>query len=513
MASASDTRPSEVPRPARSAGLRGRLKEIPRPLALILLAGAVLSLAWAVSSPSLEGPDEAKHFAYVQYLAETGHLPRVATEAEPEVAPGSTEEQVTVNSLLLRPAITNRRVRPAWSSADLSVLHQAERTMPRGSRGNGADGNPLAKNPPLYYALMTIPYRVFVWLPLLKRVFLMRLFNMLFYLATIVFAWLIAGELFGPVRWKQSLTAGVVAFEPQMPFLAVTINPDNLLIALTTGFLLASIRLIKRGPSLWRVLAASLFAAAASLTHGRGLVTLPVLAVVLVVAWIRHRPSARGTLLLGAAGIAPVGAAFLFYALFGKASGTGSLYGGQLKELNSTHRSFKVGQFLSTIWNFYFEPIVKTPKAIGPKWGWRQVFVEGFYGGFGSGNLTLPKGVVAALRVLTLLSIAGFIAAVVACWRQVRRASPYVLVGLSLLVTSLVFLHYVNYRAVLNRGTGHLFIGRYLLEMIALFGVAITFTAGSLPRRQGPLFGAAILAFGVLLCFTGLLVSDFRFYG
>jgi hypothetical protein len=514
MASASDTRPGDDARAPRRRGLRARLREVPRPLALILFVAATLSLAWDVASPSLEGPDEAKHFAYVQYLAETGHLPRVLSEAEPEVAPGSTEEQVVVNSLGLRPAITNRRVRPDWSSADLNFLHQAERTMPRGSRRNGGSGNPLAKNPPLYYALMTIPYRVFVWLPLLKRVFLMRLFNALFYLATIVFAWLLAGELFGTVRWKQTLTAGVVALEPQMPFLSVAIQPDNLLIALTTGFFLASVRLIKRGPSPGRVLAASLFAAAASLTHGRGLVTLPVLAVVLVVTWIRHRPAARGTLVLAAAGVAPVGAAFLFYALFGKASGSGSLYGGQVTELNSapTQRGFKVGQFLSTIWNFYFEPIVKTPKQIGPKWGWRQVFIEGFYSGFGSGNVSFPTSVVAVLRALTLLGLVGLVAAVIACWQQVRRAWPYVVVALSLVVTSVVFLHYVNYRAVLNRGTGHLFIGRYLLPMVALFAIATTFTASSLPRRFGAMFGAAILACGVLLCFTGLLVSVFRFY-
>jgi 4-amino-4-deoxy-L-arabinose transferase-like glycosyltransferase len=512
MASVSETTPREDPRPARGRGLPGRLKQVPTPLALILLVAASLSVAWDVASPSLEGPDEAKHFAYVQYLAETGHLPRVQTKGEPEVAPGSTEEQVTVNGLGLRPAITNRRVRPFWSSADLTLLHQAERSMPRGSRGNGGADNPLAKNPPLYYALMTIPYRVFVWLPLMKRVFVMRLFNVLFYVVTIVLAWMIAGELFGTVRWKQTLTAGAVALEPQMAFLSTAINPDGMLIAIVTGFLLASIRLVKRGPSLWRVLGASLLAAAAVLTHGRGLVTLPVLAVVLVVTWIRHRSAARGALVLGVGGVAPVGVAFIAYALFGKAGGTSSLYGGQVTELNSTHHGFKLGQFLATIWNFYLEPIVALPKRIGPKWGWRQVFIEGFYGGFGSGNVSFPRGVLSALQTLTLLGLLGLVAAVVAAWRQVRRAWPFVLIALSLLVTSVVFFHYVNYRAVLTRGSGHLFVGRYLLPMIALFGVAITFVASSLPRRLGPLFGAAILGCGVTLCITGLFVSMFRFY-
>jgi hypothetical protein len=80
-------------------------------------------------------------------------------------------------------------------------------------------------------------------------------------------------------------------------------------------------------------------------------------------------------------------------------------------------------------------------------------------------------------------------------------------------VTTIVFLHYVDYRAVLVRGTGHLFIGRYLLPMVALFGLAVTVTVGALPRRSGPLVGAAILGFAVVLCFTGITVSMFRFYG
>jgi hypothetical protein len=484
-------------------------------LALILLIGAILSVAWNVATPPLQGPDEARHFAYLQYLAETGHLPHVASGSEAlEVAPGSTEEQGALNTLGLRPTITNRKVRPAWSSADLSLWHEVERSLPRGSRANGAE-NSLAKDPPLYYAVMTIPYRAFIWLPLLKRVLVLRLFNSLFYLATIVMAWLIAAEVFGAVRWKQALTAGVVALEPQLSFMSAVINPDSLLVALTTGFLLASLRLVKRGPSPVRVLVPGVLAAAAVLTHGRGLVLLPVLAVVLVATWIRYRPAARQTLGLAVVAIAPVCVAFLAYVLFGRAAGTGSLYGGQVSELTGKTTSgghFKLGQFLSSIWNFYFERLAPLER-VGPRWGYRQVFIEGFYGGFGSGNVSFPKGVLAALQALTATGLLALCAAAVACRRQLRRAWPVVVVALSLVLTSIVFLHYVNYRAFLTRGAGHLFVGRYMLPMVALFALAIAFTVSSLPRRPAALVGAAVLACGVLLCLTGVTVSMYRFYG
>jgi hypothetical protein len=482
---------------------------------VILVVGALQSIAWNLVTPAFEGPDEAAHYAYIQYLAETGHLPRQPAAQASEAStrtPGSTEEQDALTWLNLRPTIGNYAGRPAWTAADLKLWHRVERSMPRGSRANGAGSNRLAKDPPLYYAVMAVPYRMFVWLPLLKRVFVLRLFNALFYLATIALAWLVAGEVFGRVGWKQALTAGAVALEQQMAFMSAVINADSLLIALTTGFLLAVLRLVRRGPSIRRVLTASVLAAAAVLTHGRGLVTLPVLAVALVVVWIKHRPATRETLVLGAAGVAPVGAAFVAYFLFARGAGTSSLYGGQISELNAK-TGFKLGQFLSITWNFYFEKLASLHEHFGPKYGYRQVFIQTFFGHFGSLDTAIPKRATDLLRDLSALGVLGLSAAVAVRWRQLRRAWPVVVVLLALLLTTIVFLHYVNYRALLESGgVRALLVGRYLLPMICLFGLAIAFTVGSLPRRWGPLVGAAILALGGLSFITSIAVTTTRFY-
>ncbi len=120
------------------------------------------------------------------------------------------------------------------------------------------------------------------------------------------------------MRWKQTLAAGIVALEPQLAFMSAIINPDNLLIALTTGFLLAAIRLVTRGPTMARVFGASVLAAAAVLTLGRGLVTLPVLLVALAAAWFRPPARHCETLARAAAAVATVGVAFIAYASFGR---------------------------------------------------------------------------------------------------------------------------------------------------------------------------------------------------
>ncbi len=483
------TAPTGVARSARHPipeRLRRRVKAVPIPLAMLLIVGALLSIAWDVAVPPFQGPDESSHVAYLQYGAENGRMPSVRAGG------ASTEESEALRWLNLRPLAGNLSARPAWSSADLKIWHEIEHSMRRGSRANGAGENPLAKNPPLYYAAMAIPYRMFVWLPLLKRLFVLRLLSALSYLATIALAWVIAGEVFGPMRWKQT---------------------DSLLIALTTAFLLAALRAVKYGPSMARVLTASGLAGAAVLTHGRGLVTLPVLAVVLLVSWIKYRPAIRETIVKGSAVVGTVGAAFLAYLLLGRASGgSRTLYGGQVGELNSG-ASFNLRQFLSSVYQFYFPRLQSLRPRIGPEYGYRQVFINTFFGTFGSLEVMFKQRLYDALQVLSAVGLVGFYTAVITRWRRLWASWPIVVVMLALLLTTLVFLHYVSYRALLgNGGSDPLIVGRYLLPMVSLFGLAVVFTVGSLPRRLGPLVGAVILSIGILLSLTGVGITMARFY-
>jgi 4-amino-4-deoxy-L-arabinose transferase-like glycosyltransferase len=492
----------------RNMRLRSGVTSVPTPLALLLIVGLLLSIAWDVALPAFQGPDEVGHFSYLQHLAETGELPHVTGGGKPN----SAEVREALSSLNLKALVGDIRARPAWSSADLRLWHEVERTLPRGARASGTGPNPLAKNPPLYYAVMAIPYRMLVWLPLLKRLFVLRLVNALFYLATVVLVWMLAGELFGRVRWKQALAAGVVALQPQLAFMSAVINADILLIALTSAVLLAAVRLVKLGPSLGRILTASGLTAAAVLTHGRGLITVPVLLAALAASCIKHRTGLRDALARGGAASATVGGALLAYLAFGRASGSGGLYGGQASELN-TGTGFKLGQFLSFIYQFYFPKLTELHRRIGPAYGYRQVFIDTFYGAFGSLEVAFKARIYDTLQVLSAIGLLGLYTAVVLRWRRIWKSWAVVIVMLALLITNLMFLHYVSYRALLDsRGTEPLIVGRYLLPMVSLFGLAVAFTVGSLPGRLRPLVGAMILAGGVLLSLTGIGITMARFY-
>ncbi len=496
-------------RPSLARRAQRSLRRVPLTLALLLAAGALQSIAWDIAQPAFQGPDEIAHFAYVQHLAETGSIPSASGTKHSS----SSEVQRALIQLNLASLLGNAAARPGWSSADLALWHQAERQLAPGSRANGAGPNSTAGNPPLYYAVMAIPYRLFIWLPLLKRLFVLRLFSALFFLATITFTWLIAGELFGRVRWKQAVAAGAVAVEPQLAFMSAVINSDSMLIAVTTAFLFAALRMVTRGPSLRRVLCAGALAAVAVLTHGRGLVTLPVLCVALGAAWIRHRPPARETLVRALAMAAPLGIAFaILSSLSGGGGGVGGgLYGGQVHALNSG--AFNIPRFISTVYQFYLPPLTSLPPRLGPAYGYRQVFIDTFYGTFGSLEVAFSPRTYDLLQLASALGLVGFYTSCVLRWRTLLRWWPVVVVMLSLLLTNMFFLHYVSYRALLTNGaTDPIVVGRYLLPMVSLFGLAIAFTVGSLPRRAGRLMGAAILATGVLLALGGIGITAARFY-
>lgn len=487
-------------------GLRARIGRVPLVLALLLAVGAMQSLAWDVAVPPFQGPDESTHFAYLQYLAENGKMPSTTRGG------ASTEESEALRWLNLRPLIGNLSARPAWTSADLAAFREIERHEAKGSRGNGVGENPLGKNPPLYYAAMAVPYHALLWLPLLKRLFILRLFDALCFLATIAITWVLAGEIFGAVRWKRTLATAAVALEPQLAFTSAVINSDNLLIALSSAFLLAAVRLVKYGPSMRRVLVASGLAAAAVLTHGRGLVTLPVLALALAIAWIVFRPASRQVLARGGAALATILGAFVVYVLLGRASGGRALYGGQVGELQRG-ASFNLRQFLSSVYQFYLPRLVGLQPRLGPEYGYRQVFIETFYGTFGSLEVHFKPRAYDLLQVLSAVGLVGLYTAVVLRWRRLRRSWPVVVVMASFALTTVLFLHYASYRALLNNGgSDPIIAGRYLLPMIPLFGLAIAFTVGSLPRRVGATLGALIISTELVFALTGLGITMTRFY-
>src|SRR3954452_4686339 len=312
---------------------RARKLRLPSPLLLLLAVTFLLGLAWVAATPPLQGPDEEAHLGYVQYLAETGNAPSGAGPGTPD----SREVVAARTAYGLRRLIGNVSARPLWGG------HVSER-FTDADRANGSGGNPMAKNPPLYYAYEAVPYWAFHRASVVERQLWMRVASVLLGVLTVALTWLIAAELTAR-EWVRFTAAAAFALHPQLSFITATINPDALLVALTTAFVLAAVRVTRRGPTLGWMAALGANAGAAALTHGRGFALVPAALVIVALALVRSRsPRYAIAALVPLAALVPRAALVL-----------GAVAAAPDDELrqNTAAASFHVRQFLEYVWQFY----------------------------------------------------------------------------------------------------------------------------------------------------------------
>jgi 4-amino-4-deoxy-L-arabinose transferase-like glycosyltransferase len=488
-----------------------RLRAAPLPLVLLLGSAAILSLAWALSTPAFQAPDEEAHFAYAQHLSETGSPPSVnggrgalSTEAR------TAAQTAQVHSLIGIPS-----ARPAWTSADLRLWRSERDRLTASERADGSGPNTAGANPPLYYAYEAVPYRAFLWGDVFTRLVAMRLWTGLLTVLTVGMVWAIAGEIFGPDPWRRTLATGVVALQPMLGYIGSTVSPDAFLTAIWTAFLLIAVRTIRRGPTPARLLGLCALSAGSVLTHGRGLAILgPLTVVLLILAW-RSRAVLgrllRRRLVLAIGAVLVAAAPVLVWRLLHPAEpGGGGLYGSQATFAGTR---FDVIQLLSHVWQFYLPGLGFMDARLGPPYGYRQVFIETFFGTFGSLEVTYPSRFYDALQWAVALGLGGLLVLVIARARSLRRNLDVVLVFAGAGLSLLFLLHLASYVNLLKVPSDPIFTGRYLLPLVSLFGLAVAWIVGALPRRASLLVGGAVLGVGVLMSLAGLGLSAARFYG
>lgn len=126
-----------------------------------LLIGLVAFLnagSWALITPAFNTPDEPDHFAYVQYLAETGHTPSKVPSAQPAF---STEQVLAINATDTYSVISNTEARPPWLSSDVRTWEHLRAGLKPHPRNNGGGYTPAAAiHDPPYYALGALAYLI-----------------------------------------------------------------------------------------------------------------------------------------------------------------------------------------------------------------------------------------------------------------------------------------------------------------------------------------------------------------
>jgi len=201
------------------------------------VAGYVLTASlYAWQTPLWQAPDEPAHYNYVTDLANTGKVPVL----EPGDYPAEYLEEIKANKFPLDMSIAPIRYE----------FHQ----------------------PPLYYTLAALVYKVVARQTLSTQVLVLRLLSVLFGAGVVVFAYFIASTLFSDKPLLALAAATIVATVPMHVAMTAAINNDSMAEFLIAGALWLLIRPATQDTLLRTRLATGLFL-------GLGLLTKVTVAV------------------------------------------------------------------------------------------------------------------------------------------------------------------------------------------------------------------------------------------
>ncbi len=377
--------------------------------------------------PLLQGPDEGTHLARVGALADNG----VLVPSEEDAGKLPRELVVTAVEAGLVPLVGNLAARPAWTELDerrwraaIGRLGEDERALVQAPRGTGIGGT--NRYPPLYYGYLSVPWKAADSGSFLARAHLARLANLPLLLLCVALTWVLAAELLPGIAWARPLAAGIVALEPQLAFLSGVVNPDLLIVTLTTGLAVAGVRTARSGLTPGRLAVLAGTSVAATLTHPRG-VALLVVAALAVLLGARGRLR-RGWVLGGAAGL--VGLAAAAAVVLSRVFEIPLLSAGD-------GAPFQARELVSYVWQFYLPALPFMEAPLGGDYGFREVWVQTFFGTFGSLEIGYATWVYDALQVLVLALLALFVVALVRHRAAVARAWPALVVLAGLVVAAL----------------------------------------------------------------------------
>lgn len=501
-------RPAEVtprrdPLRRRAAAL---LRRVPAAAWVCALVALLNAGAWSLLTPAFMVPDEQSHYAYTEYLAQHGRPPIPA-----QVDAYSGSQEAAMQDLRFGPmqfVPTNVGV---WSRLEQATLQHDLQTARDRSGGNGG-AKAVGGEPPLYYAVQTIPYRLAAGGTVLDRLQMMRFLSALLAGVTVLFVFLFLREALPGAPWTWTVGALGVAFQPLFGFISGGVNSDALLYASSAAIFFLLARAFRRGltPPLAVALGGAM--AAGLLTKFNAIGLVPGVALGLVAIAARQEGGLRlRALRLPALALAVAAAPTLLEMALNAAVWNRPVIGASASsfairaDLHPTLTSA-----FDYLFQFYLVPLPGTAAPLGHV-PFYDMWVTGFVGLFGWIDTTFPHWVYrAALVPLT----AGFALAAVALVRHraaVRRRrvefAIYALMGLTfaLFVAGASYVIFLRFHESVAQA-------RYLMPLAPLYAGALALACRALGRRWMPVVGCAIVVLAIAHdVFSQLLVIS-RYY-
>jgi hypothetical protein len=493
------------------ASMRASVARIPRAGRACFAIAFVNAAIWGVVVPPFQVPDEIAHFAYTQYLAETGSPPPQGPKAQ-----YSDQEMLALGNIGFFNVIGRPSMRGLLTSAEDRVLRAAlaSHPSPVGQGGSTSTTN----QPPLYYALEAIPYWLSPSSDILTRLAFMRLLSALLAAGTVLAVFMFLRELFPGLPWTSTVGALAVAFQPTFDFLAAGVHGDNLLFFASSLMFLMLVRTYKRGLTTRRGVAIGALAAIGALSKLTFIALLPGVALALALLTWRALPAGRRTALTAAgAALAVAVVPMALYALLNVAvwHRGGPIAGGIASASNSTVTGggiVTLNQTLDYTWELFLPRLWFMHHAFFPQYpGW-QLWLDGSIGHFGWLDYTFPQWVYNdgrdVLYGLAALALVGLV-------RLRARILSVAPLFLCFAVMSLGLLGAIGYTGIRYRmDTGYPFEqARYLFPLVPLYALFIVLVARGAGRRWGPALGAALVVLAMAHGLFAETLTISRYYG
>ncbi len=493
-----------------AARLRSWPARVPRAAwacALVMLANG---LAWSLITPPFEVPDENAHYAYIAQVAERGTVPRIV---QPQVLLSPLEDS-TLGSVLFFQIVGQRSNPSPMSELQQRSVEEVERSHP--SRLGSGDALTATNNPPLYYALEAIPYKLASGGSVLDRLAAMRALSALMGAVTVLLVYMFLVELLPGRPWAWSAGALVVAFQPMFGFISGGVNNDNLLYLTASGVLWGLARSFRRGltPANGALIGGFLGAGIVAKLTLLGFVPAAALGVLLALrrSWSGARtPAVCGACWAFALGVAPFALDVLLnYLVWDRGAIPGGV-GSVSTAPGAPALAFSFRDELAHIWQLFLPSIgMRDQFTYVPLW---KTWFKGFVGRFGWLDykfsyhfyleaLAVSLGVVALALGEVVRKRRVFV-------RRIAEFSVYLLAVLGLFVEIGV----QSYRLMVQSGGSAQFEqARYLLPLLGLYAAIAALAVRFGGRRWGPLIGAGLVLLAVGHDVSAQVITISRYY-
>jgi 4-amino-4-deoxy-L-arabinose transferase-like glycosyltransferase len=491
-------------RSAPRTSLHTLLQRIPAAAWICALVALLNGAAWSLITPPFQGRDEPSHFAYVQQLVETGTLPHEVSEGggfsarENRAIEGLHQFEIQLAPEV--PAISSVSEQRALA-ADLS-----EELSPVGS----GDAGVATSEPPLYYAVETVPYALGAG-NILAQLQLMRLVGAVLAGLTTLLVFFFLREILPSSPWITTIATGCIAVQPLFGFMSGTLNPDTMLYTASAAVLLCLARAFRRGLSLRLAIALGVVTALGLVTKlnfiGLGAGIFLGLSSIGVREVRSHGREALKPIATAAGiGLSPV----VLYAAMDLFSGGGTLFSSVGNVVTFSNGGFF--KEVSYVWQLYLPPLPGMSHYFSGIETFREIWFDRFVGLYGWLDTQFPTWVDNLALIPAGLIATLCLRALIVDRKKLRPRLPEFATYALLVVGLLVMIGHSAFSTYISSGAAAFGDPRYLLPVLPLLSAILVLAIRGAGRWAPPVAAVVLVTFLAHDLFSQMQTIS-RYYG